>query len=104
MPATKRGAALRPWDLAQFRQNGSLTGRLTPPRPFRPLSRRSGRIPALPSAQVLPEWIDRNLATNRYAANGDNLLLRVSLQRFISISLWNPGDGRLKSSILQKNS
>ena len=24
------------------------TGRLTPPRPFRPLSRRSGRIPALP--------------------------------------------------------
>jgi hypothetical protein len=39
---------LRPWDLAQLRQNGCLTGRLTPPRPFRPLSRRSGRIPALP--------------------------------------------------------
>src|SRR5437588_6701431 len=31
-----------------LRQNGHLTGRLTPPRPFRPLSRRSGRIPALP--------------------------------------------------------
>src|SRR5258707_391479 len=31
-----------------LRQNGHLTGRLTPPRPFRPLSRRSGRIPASP--------------------------------------------------------
>jgi len=41
----------------------SFYGRLAPPRPFWPLSRRSGRIPALPSsAQVLPEWINRNLA------------------------------------------
>jgi hypothetical protein len=39
---------LRPRDLPQLRQNGSTTGRLTPPRPFRPLSRCSGRIPALP--------------------------------------------------------
>src|SRR5262249_44338154 len=39
---------LRPRDLTQLRQNGLLTGRLAPPLPFRPLSRRSGRIPALP--------------------------------------------------------
>jgi hypothetical protein len=54
-----------------------------PPRPFRPLSRRSGRIPALPlsSAQVLPEWSNRNLAGNRFAANGDKSLNFVSHSR-----------------------
>src|SRR6185295_18031260 len=40
---------LRPRDLTQLRQNGSFsTGRPKPPLSFRPLSRRSGRIPALP--------------------------------------------------------
>ena len=36
---------------------------------------------ALPSAQVLPEWINRNLAGNRFAANGDNPLNFVSHAR-----------------------
>ena len=31
---------------------------------------------ALSSAQVLPEWINRNLAGNAFAANGDNPLSR----------------------------
>jgi hypothetical protein len=49
-------------------------GRLSPPLPFRPLSRRSGRIPALPlsSAQVLPEWITstrRSMLLQRTAIN-----------------------------------
>jgi hypothetical protein len=43
---------------------------------------------ALSSAQVLPEWINRNLAGNAFAANGDNLLnfvsrARGSLQRLL---------------------
>ena len=51
--ADRTGAPpLRPQDLTQLRQNGCggllLLGRLKPPLPFRPLSRRSGRIPALP--------------------------------------------------------
>jgi hypothetical protein len=33
---------------------------------------------ALSSAQVLPEWINRNLADNAFAANGDNLPNPVS--------------------------
>jgi len=36
---------------------------------------------ALSSAQVLPEWINRNLAGNAFAANGDNLLNFVSHAR-----------------------
>ena len=36
---------------------------------------------ALSSAQVLPEWINRNLAGNRFAANGDNPLNFVSQPR-----------------------
>jgi hypothetical protein len=36
---------------------------------------------ALSSAQVLPEWINRNLADNRSAANGDNPLNFVSHSR-----------------------
>ena len=36
---------------------------------------------ALSSAQVLPEWIHRNLACNRFAANGDNPLNFVSHSR-----------------------
>jgi hypothetical protein len=31
-----------------LRQNGNRAGRLTPPTPFRPLSRRSGCVPAEP--------------------------------------------------------
>ena len=37
-----------PLNKQESRQNGSLAGRLTPPQPFRPLSWRSGRFPALP--------------------------------------------------------
>ena len=33
---------------------------------------------ALSSAQVLPEWINRNLAGNAFASNGDNPLNFVS--------------------------
>jgi hypothetical protein len=33
---------------------------------------------ALSSAQVLPEWINRNLAANAFASNGDNPLNFVS--------------------------
>ena len=36
---------------------------------------------ALSSAQVLPEWINRNLAGNAFAANGDNPLNSVSHAR-----------------------
>jgi hypothetical protein len=36
---------------------------------------------ALSSAQVLPEWINRNLASNRFATNGDNPLNFVSHSR-----------------------
>jgi hypothetical protein len=36
---------------------------------------------ALSSAQVLPEWINRNLAGNRFAANGDYPLNFVSQPR-----------------------
>ena len=36
---------------------------------------------ALSSAQVLPEWINRNLAGNVLSANGDNLLNFVSHAR-----------------------
>ena len=36
---------------------------------------------ALSSAQVLPEWINRNLAGNAFAANGDNPLNLVSHAR-----------------------
>src|SRR5947199_5891323 len=36
---------------------------------------------ALSSAQVLPEWINCNLASNRFAANGDNPLNFVSHSR-----------------------
>src|ERR1700694_5065979 len=36
---------------------------------------------ALSSAQVLPEWINRNLAGNRFAANRDNPLNFVSHSR-----------------------
>jgi hypothetical protein len=40
---------LKPRDLSLLRQNRSATsGRLPPPRPFRHLNRRSGRISALP--------------------------------------------------------
>src|ERR1700729_4147224 len=36
---------------------------------------------ALSSAQVLPEWINRNLAANAFASNGDNPLNFVSHSR-----------------------
>jgi hypothetical protein len=36
---------------------------------------------ALSSAQVLPEWINRNLAANAFASNGDNPLNFVSHAR-----------------------
>jgi len=36
---------------------------------------------ALSSAQVLPEWINRNPAGNRFPANGDNPLNMVSHSR-----------------------
>src|ERR1700687_2603848 len=50
---------------------------------------------ALSSAQVLPEWINLNLADNRSAANGDNPLNfvshpRGSLQISLSIRLFPP--------------
>lgn len=42
-----RALPSRTWDLALSRQNDCGAGRLAPPQPFRPLSRRSSRIPAL---------------------------------------------------------
>ena len=36
---------------------------------------------ALSSAQVIPEWINRNLAAKRFPANGDNPLNFVSHSR-----------------------
>jgi hypothetical protein len=46
---------------------------------------------ALSSAQVLPEWINRNLAGNRFPANGDSPLNLVSHSRgsLQAISLMN---------------
>ena len=43
-----RALPSRSRDLSLSRQNGCGAGRLAPPTPFRPLSRRSGRFPALP--------------------------------------------------------
>jgi hypothetical protein len=44
-----RALPSRCWDLLLSRQNGCRAGRLrAAPPPFRPLSRRSGRFPALP--------------------------------------------------------
>jgi hypothetical protein len=45
---------------------------------------------ALSSAQVLPEWINRNLAGNAFAANGDNLLNFVSRARGSLHVIRNP--------------
>ena len=60
------------------------------------MGRRSIHLPAIPaaestlgshpcvalsSAQVLPEWINRNLAGNAFASNGDNPLNFVSHSR-----------------------
>ena len=42
---------------------------------------RSHPCVALSSAQVLPEWINRNLAGNRFAPDGDNPLNFVSHSR-----------------------
>ena len=43
-----RALPSRSRDFTLSRQNGCATGRLAPPLSFRPLSRRSGRFPALP--------------------------------------------------------
>ena len=74
---------LRPRDLPQLRQNGSITGRLRPPRPFRPLSRRSGRIPALPypPLRCFQSGSTATSPRNAFAANGDNPLNFVSHSR-----------------------
>ncbi len=42
-----RALPSRSRDLSHSRQSGCGAGRLPPPPPFRPLSRRSSRIPAL---------------------------------------------------------
>ena len=44
---------------------------------------------ALSSAQVLPEWINRNLAANGFLPNGDYPLNFVSHSRG-SLHLWTP--------------
>ena len=75
---------LRPRDLTQLRQNGCFTtGRLTPPRPFRPLSRRSGRIPALPypPLRCFQSGSTATSPCNDFSANGDNPLNFVSHSR-----------------------
>jgi hypothetical protein len=46
---------------------------------------------ALSSAQVLPEWINRNLAANAFASNGDNPLNFVSRFRGSLQSRFPPG-------------
>src|SRR5882672_5213455 len=48
---------------------------------------------ALSSAQVLSEWINRNLAGNAFASNGDNPLnflshARGSLHSVVTLLLW----------------
>jgi hypothetical protein len=45
---TARALPSRTRDLSLSRWNGRSAGRLAPPTPFQPLSRRSGRFPALP--------------------------------------------------------
>ena len=80
---------LRPRDLAQLGQNGcSSTGRLAaaPAVPAAESTLGSHPCVALSSAQVLPEWINRNFAVHRNSANGDNPLNFVSLQGFTSVS------------------
>src|SRR5450755_2540139 len=75
---------LRPRDLAQLGQNGcSSTGRLAaaPAVPAAESTLGSHPCVALSSAQVLPEWITRNLAGHAFAANGDNPLNFVSHSR-----------------------
>jgi hypothetical protein len=59
-------------------------GRAPPaPGPFRPLGRRSGRIPASPlsSAQVTPGWTTSTSPCNDLSANGDYPLNFVSHSR-----------------------
>jgi hypothetical protein len=51
---------------------------------------------ALSSAQVLPEWINRNLAGNRFAASGDNPLNFVSHSRG-SLQMKTPETIRLRN-------
>src|SRR6476660_7432703 len=74
---------LRPWDLAQLRQNGCLTGAAdaAPAIPATESTLGSHPCVALSSAQVLPAWINRNPADNAFASNGDNPLNFVSHSR-----------------------
>src|SRR5216684_4573975 len=49
---------------------------------------------ALPSAQVLPEWINRNLAAKCFAPNGDNPLNFVSHSRgSLQPAVWRASCG-----------
>ena len=69
------------------------TGRLPPPSPFWLLSRRSGRIPALPypPPQVFSEWSTSTPPVNAFAVIGTNPLNFVSHSKgslhFISFHL-----------------
>src|ERR1035437_7897170 len=69
--------------LAGVPQNGLKTGAAPAPPAIPAAESTLGSHPcvALSSAQVLPEWINRNLAGNRFAANGDYPLNFVSQPR-----------------------
>ncbi len=75
-PATLGFNALEPeWQVA----NGA--AETAPAIPAAESTLGSHPCVALSSAQVLPEWSNRNLAANAFAANGDNSLNLVSQRR-----------------------
>jgi hypothetical protein len=75
-PATPGFNAVAPEWLASYGATGA-----APAIPAAESTRGSHPCVALSSAQVLPEWINRNFAANRFPANGDNPLDCVSHSR-----------------------
>src|ERR1700730_9977140 len=67
--------------LRDSEHNGRTSRRASPAIPAAESTLGSHPCVALSSSQVLPEWINRNLVGNRFAANGDNPLNLVSHAR-----------------------
>jgi hypothetical protein len=75
------GSAPATRDLTLLRQNGDVVGRLMPPPPFRPLSRRSGCVPAVRVFRSDPSRVDQPKHRRQCFCIGDNPLNFVSHSR-----------------------